>query len=134
MSESVIISLESGPGSYDVLDTFGKLSQKHYNSPRATIARAKKTTKIFLGAELNKQLSGLESPGVNTYNPNLDKILSNSPSALFGKEERIMSHIKPFLNRSPGPVYDQVTNDSHGGISFPRARRNSSVEPLAPAP
>ena len=98
------------------------------------IARAQKTNKLFLGVELNKQLSGLESPGVNTYNPNRETIMHKSPSTVFGKEERTMSHIKPLLDRSPGPVYSQVANDHSGGISFTKARRSSSIEPLCPAP
>lgn len=134
MSGYLDISLETGPGSYEVQDSMGYLSHKYYNSPRTVIAKAKKTSKIFLSAELNKQYSGLESPGVSTYNPNRENFLSKSPSALFGKEERFMSHIKPLLNRSPGPVYSQVLQSSSHGVSFAKARRNSSIEPTSPAP
>lgn len=133
MSESISVTLESGPGSYNIQDSFGHISYKYYNSPRAVIAKAEKTNKLFLGVELNKQLSGQDSPGVNTYNPNRDKVLSKSPSASFGKEERVMSHIKPFLNRSPGPVYNLKDNHSNG-VSFTKARRSSSIEPIFPAP
>jgi Sperm-tail PG-rich repeat len=129
----ISFTLESGPGSYDIQDSFGYLSYKHYNSPRAVIAKAEKTNKLYLSLELSKQLSGLESPGVNTYDPNPDVVLSKSPSMSFGKEERDMSHIRPLLNRSPGPVYDQTSN-MRPGISFTKARRNSSIQAMSPAP
>ena len=134
MSEH-FLTLESGPGSYDIQDSLGYLSQKHYNPPRAVISKAEKTNKLFLSVELSKQFSGADSPGVNTYDPNRDLLLSKSPSALFGKEERTMSHIRPLLNRSPGPVYDQISLKSKLGISFSKARRNSVAESLiSPAP
>lgn len=130
----ISLSLEAGPGSYEIQGSMGLASHKYYNAPRPIIARAKKTNKLFMSVELNKQFSGLESPGVNTYNPNPDKLLSKSPSALFGKEQRDMSYIKPYLNRSPGPVYSQEEGPHHQGISFSKARRNSSLETYSPAP
>lgn len=134
MSTFLNLSLETGPGSYDIQDSLGQLSLKHYNSPRAIIARAKRTNKQFLSNELNKQLSGLESPGVNTYSPDHKKVLEASPSFVFGTEKRTMSHIKPLLDRSPGPVYESVSPSRNSGITFAKARRNSSVDYDSPAP
>ena len=134
MSGYLDLSLETGPGSYDIQDSMGQLSLKHYNSPRPFIAKAKKTNKQFLSTELNKQLSGLESPGVNTYNPDHLKLLENSPSAFFGTEKRTMSHITPLLDRSPGPVYTNSLANGKPGVTFAKARRHSSVDPASPAP
>lgn len=134
MSSFLNLFLESGPGSYEVQDSLGKLSIKHYNSPRTIIARAKKTNKQYLSSELNKQLSGLESPGVSTYSPDHKKILENSPSAVFGTEKRTMSHIKALLDRSPGPVYNSISPTKNTGVTFTKARRNSNTDYSSPAP
>lgn len=134
MSGYLDLSLETGPGSYEIQDSMGQLSLKHYNPPRPFIAKAKKTNKQFLSTELNKQLSGLESPGVNTYNPDHLKLLENSPSAFFGSEKRTMSHITPLLDRSPGPVYTNCLPSAHPAVTFAKARRHSSVDPISPAP
>jgi hypothetical protein len=138
MSDVLGLSAESGPGSYEVQDSFGHISYKHHNPPRVTIARAKKTNKLFLSAELNKQLSGLESPGVYTYSPNHLKVLEKTPSAVFGKSERNMTYLTPMMGRSPGPIYDSSLGYyNKNGVSFTKARRNSSCvscEPPSPAP
>jgi hypothetical protein len=134
MSSFLDLSLDTGPGSYEIQDHLGQLSLKHYNSPRPIIAKAEKTNKQFLGAELNKQLSGLESPGVNTYSPDLLKVLENSPSAFFGSEKRTMSHITPLLDRSPGPVYTNLSPVRRAGITFAKSRRHSNIDDLSPAP
>lgn len=134
MSENASLILETGPGSYEIQDSIGYLSHKHHNSPRTIIARAKKTNKLFLSSELNKQFLGLESPGVNTYSPNHQKLLEKSPSAIFGTSERTMSYITTLLDRSPGPMYVSSQLSQKPGVSFAKARRNSSVEPTSPAP
>jgi hypothetical protein len=138
MSELQQMCLETGPGSYEVQDSLGRLSYKHYNPPRVAIARAKKTNKLFLSVELNKQFSGLESPGVNTYSPNHLKVLEKTPSAVFGTSKRNMTYLTPLMGRSPGPVYDSSLGYyPKAGVSFTKARRNSSLasyEPASPAP
>ena len=134
MSSFLNLSLESGPGSYEIQDSLGQISIKHFNSPRAIIARAKKTNKQYLSSELNKQLSGLESPGVNTYSPDHKQTLENSPSVVFGTEKRTMSHIKALLDRSPGPVYDSISPSKNSGITFAKGRRNSNTDYSSPAP
>lgn len=134
MSELSNIYKETGPGSYEIQDSIGYHSHKYHNSPRAVIARAKKTDKLFMSPELNKQLSGLESPGVNTYSPNHQKLLEKSPSAIFGTSERTMSYITPLLDRSPGPMYISSQISQKPGVSFAKARRKSNVDQCSPAP
>lgn len=95
---------EAGPGSYNISNELGALSQVYINPPRQTMNKGKKDPGTFVSNAQSKEWLGTCSPSVGKYSPNTSLLYKSVSASKFGSEKR-KDYFLTGRDRSPGPIY-----------------------------